>query len=167
MPLVIGVTATPQRFQNLVIGIKTPVHPTFVVQVEDGNEREATQTDLGAYIDILEEVLGRKFQAGELVQTFDGRETIKVRSNGQVKFSATIFTENTGGRHAKRDYVMVKTEAIALANDNDVMERLERFADKLFNELYDENRSAFRRLREERKEVYENTYVPRLTCCPG
>jgi type III restriction enzyme len=50
---------------------------------------------------------------------------------------------------------VVKTEAIVLANDNDVMERLERFADKLFNELYDENRSAFRKLREERKDVYE------------
>jgi type III restriction enzyme len=67
---------------------------------------------------------------------------------------------------------MVKTEAIVLANDNDVMERLERFADKLFNELYDENRSAFRRLREERKDVYEKlalsspTPVPLDWCLP-
>lgn len=467
MPLVIGMTATPQRFQNLVIGmnrttqyvtvppedviesgllkdriiihfpeiainadmtmfkeaainwkkkcehwaaycdhedIKTPVHPIFVVQVEDGNERDATQTDLGACIDILEEVLGRKFQAGELVQTFDGRETIKVRDYEIHKIEASriqedqkvmivffkmnlstgwdcpraetmmsfrhahdythiaqllgrmirtplarrvesdaelnnvalylpffdeetvrsveealrdseaiipsetgshkelvtlkrnpafadIFTDmelityrvnsarkqpslrrlmalaraltqdmiapsarqstlkkvldefdkevdtlkksgkfdeiakaitalalktltidyyesdNEGaaegaetvelsefdlnslferagkilggdlhreywGRHAKRDYVMVKTEAIVLANDNDVMERLERFADKLFNELYDENRSAFRRLREERKDVYEKlalsspTPVPLDWCLP-
>lgn len=70
------------------------------------------------------------------------------------------------GRHAKRDYEEVKTEAIVLANDNDVMERLERFADKLFNELYDENRSAFRRLREDRKGVYEKLALSSTTPVP-
>ena len=64
------------------------------MQVEDGNEREATQTDLGACIDILEEVLGRKFQAGELVQTFDGRETIKVRDYEIHKIEASRIQED-------------------------------------------------------------------------
>jgi hypothetical protein len=35
-----------------------------------------------------------------------------------------------------------------MANDIAAMERLETFADKLFNELYDEHLSAFRRLKE-------------------
>jgi type III restriction enzyme len=58
-------------------------------------------------------------------------------------------------RHAKRDYDVVKTEIIVMANDNASMERLEAFSDKLFNELYDMHKAAFRKLREERKEVYK------------
>ena len=141
MPLVIGVTATPQRFQKLIEDtpsttqkvvvkpedviesgllkdriiihfpeiainadltmfreavinwkkkcelwaayceqeeIKPMVRPILVVQVEDGNERAVTQTDLDSCITIVEELLGRKLQAGEAVQTFDGSDTIKV-----------------------------------------------------------------------------------------
>lgn len=140
MPLIIGVTATPQRFQKLVadttstiqkvvvppedvresgllkdrviihfpdiaIGadmtmfkeavanwkkkcerwqsycdheeIKKPVRPVLVIQVEDGNEREITQTDLDSCISILEDAIGRRLQAGEVVHTFDKHETIK------------------------------------------------------------------------------------------
>lgn len=142
MPLVIGVTATPQRFQKLVadtnstiqkvavppedvresgllkdriiihfpeIAInadmtmfkeaaanwkkkcerwaaycdheetKNPVRPILVVQVEDGNDRLITQTDLDSCIAVLEDSLGRKLRAGEVVHTFDKHETIKVR----------------------------------------------------------------------------------------
>ncbi|MEV2910885.1 DEAD/DEAH box helicase family protein [Paenibacillus larvae] len=121
MPLVIGVTATPKRFDNLIAGTTSTVqkvivppeqvresgllkdriiihypdiqlsadmtmfkgavdnwrkkcdhwesyceregekmvNPILVIQVEDGNDRIATQTDLGACIDLLEETLGR------------------------------------------------------------------------------------------------------------
>ena len=141
MPLVIGITATPHRFDNLIAGtvstvqkvIVPPEHvresgllkdriiihypdiqlgadmtmfkgavenwrkkcahwesycdhenekmvnPILVVQVEDGSEREATHTDLGACIDLLEETLGRKLQPGEAVHTFNDRGTLKVR----------------------------------------------------------------------------------------
>ncbi|ABZ85433.1 type iii restriction enzyme, res subunit, putative [Heliomicrobium modesticaldum Ice1] len=141
MPLVIGVTATPQRFDNLIAGTTSTVqkvivppeevresgllkdriiihypdiqlsadmtmfkgavdnwlkmcthwkayceredekmiNPILVVQVEDGNEREVTHTDLGACIDLLEEALGRKLLPGEVVHTFNDRGTIKVR----------------------------------------------------------------------------------------
>ncbi|MEK4359934.1 DEAD/DEAH box helicase family protein [Paenibacillus sp. FSL M7-1455] len=141
MPLVIGVTATPQRFDNLIAGTTSTVqkvivppeqvresgllkdriiihypdiqlsadmtmfkgavdnwlkkcshwksyceredekmvNPILVVQVEDGNEREVTHTDLGACIDLLEESLGRKLLPGEVVHTFNDRGTIKVR----------------------------------------------------------------------------------------
>jgi type III restriction enzyme len=141
MPLVIGVTATPQRFDNLIAGttstvqkvIVPPEHvrdsgllkdriiihfpdsqlsaemtmfkgavenwlkkcshweaycerenekmvnPILVVQVEDGNERGVTHTDIGACIDLLEESLGRKLLPGEVVHTFNDRGTIKVR----------------------------------------------------------------------------------------
>lgn len=141
MPLVIGVTATPQRFQRLVEGtistvqkiavppedvrdsgllkdriiihfpeiaigadmtmfteavanwkkkcdlwsaycdredIDTTVKPILVVQVEDGNERTITQTDLDSCVRVLEESLGRKLRAGEVVNTFDRHETVSI-----------------------------------------------------------------------------------------
>jgi len=142
MPLVIGVTATPQRFQRLIEGTtsmtqkvtvppedvresgllkdriiihfpdiaigaeltmftetvsnwkrkcerwkvycecedskKSPIRPILVVQVEDGNGRIVTQTDLGSCVRVLEESLGRKLVSGEAVHTFDKHETIKV-----------------------------------------------------------------------------------------
>ena len=67
------------------------------------------------------------------------------------------------GRHALRDYEEVKTEIIVLANDNAAMERLETFADKLFNELYDEHQSAFRRLKEERRDTYKKLAMSSTT----
>lgn len=57
--------------------IKKPVCPVLVIQVEDGNEREITQTDLDSCIAILEDAIGRRLQAGEVVHTFDKHETIK------------------------------------------------------------------------------------------
>jgi type III restriction enzyme len=157
MPLVIGVTATPQRFQKLVadttstiqkvvvppeevrksgllkdriiihfpdiaIGadmtmfkeavanwkkkcerwdaycdreeIKKPVRPIFVVQVEDGNEREITQTDLDSCIAVLEESLGRKLQSGEVVHTFDRHEIIKRHGLDIRKVDASRIEED-------------------------------------------------------------------------
>ncbi|EKF49026.1 type iii restriction enzyme, res subunit [Thermosipho africanus H17ap60334] len=141
MPLVIGVTATPQRFDNLIAGTTSTVqkvivppeqvresgllkdriiihypdiqlgadmtmfkgavenwlnkcahwkaycerenekmvNPILVVQVEDGNEREITRTDLGICIDLLEEAMVRKLLPGEVVHTFNDYGTIKVR----------------------------------------------------------------------------------------
>ncbi|WP_406885185.1 DEAD/DEAH box helicase [Bacillus cereus] len=141
MPLIIGVTATPQRFDNLIAGTTSTVqkvivppeqvresgllkdriiihypdiqfnadmtmfkgaidnwrkkcthwktyceredekmiNPILVIQVDDGNDRIATQTDLGACIDLLEESLGRKLQPGEAVHTFNDHGTLKVR----------------------------------------------------------------------------------------
>lgn len=157
MPLVIGVTATPQRFQKLLADtsstvqkvvvppedviesgllkdriiihfpemainarqtmfkeaainwkkkcehwaaycdhedIKTAVRPIFVVQVEDGNEREITQTELDSCIDTLEEILGRKLKSGEVVQTFDGREVVTVRDLDIRKIDASRIEED-------------------------------------------------------------------------
>jgi type III restriction enzyme len=67
------------------------------------------------------------------------------------------------GRHASRDHEEVKTEIIVMANDIAAMERLETFADKLFNELYDEHQSAFRRLKEERKDAYKKLAMSSTT----
>ena len=50
----------------------------LVVQVEDGNERIVTQTDLGSCITVLEDLLGRNLLAGEVVHTFDKHEKVKV-----------------------------------------------------------------------------------------
>ncbi len=46
--------------------IKKPVRPVLVIQVEDGNEREITQTDLDSCISILEDAIRRELQAGEV-----------------------------------------------------------------------------------------------------
>lgn len=67
------------------------------------------------------------------------------------------------GRHASRDHEEVKTEIIVMANDIAAMERLETFADKMFNELYDEHQSAFRRLKEERKDAYKKLAMSSTT----
>ncbi|MCC5910212.1 MAG: DEAD/DEAH box helicase family protein [Clostridiaceae bacterium] len=141
MPLVIGVTATPQRFDTLIAGTTSTVqkvivppeqvresgllkdriiihypdiqlsadmtmfkgavdnwrkkgahwktycdredekmvNPILVIQVEDGNDREATHTDLGTCLELLEETLGRKLQPGEVVHTFNDHGTLNVR----------------------------------------------------------------------------------------
>ena len=136
MPLVIGVTATPQKFDALVSGTSSTVQkvvvspadvrssgllkdriilhipdiaftaemtifensvkdwldkcshwsaycakegdgktdsvkPVLVVQVEDGGPNEATHTDLAACLGIIEEVMGRKLENGEVVHTFN------------------------------------------------------------------------------------------------
>lgn len=158
MPLVIGVTATPQRFQNLVDVATTstiqkvavppedvresgllkdriiihypdlainadmtmfsesvadwkrkrdrwlaycereemqkPVKPILVVQVEDGNEREATQTDLTACIEIFENALGRNLLAGEAVHTFNDRETLKIHGFEVQRIDASRIEED-------------------------------------------------------------------------
>jgi len=142
MPLVIGMTATPQRFDALVAGttstvqkvivppedvrdsgllkdriilhypedtgidtkmtmlrqavvnwkrkcerwsayceqeeIKTIVRPVLVVQVEDAAEGKITQTDLSECLRVIEDVLGRKPRVGEVVQTFDGKDTVTI-----------------------------------------------------------------------------------------
>jgi type III restriction enzyme len=57
-------------------------------------------------------------------------------------------------RHATREAKDVKTEMIVLASDSEAMDRLEVFAGRLFNELYDTHQSAFRHLREDRKDTY-------------
>jgi type III restriction enzyme len=161
MPLIIGVTATPQRFQQLIAGtistehkvvvrpedvresgllkdriiihfpeieinadmtmfkeavinwkrkcdcwaaycereeIKNAVKPAFIVQVENGNEREITISDLGTCIDIIEESLGRKLRAGEAVHTFDGRETVKVRNYEIFSIDASRIEESNSAK---------------------------------------------------------------------
>ena len=156
MPLVIGVTATPQRFDTLLAGTastvqkvivppeqvresgllkdriiihfpdialsadmtmfkgavdnwrnkcnhwqaycdheeETLVKPILVVQVEDGGEREATHTDLGICIDLLEESLGRKLLPGEAVHTFNDRGTLTVRDVEIQKIEASRIEED-------------------------------------------------------------------------
>ena len=155
MPLIIGVSATPQRFDNLIAGtsstvqkvivppehvresgllkdriiIRYPdvqlsadmtmfkgavdnwlkkcahwkpyceqqnekiVNPILVVQVEDGNDREVTHTDVGACIEILEESLGRSLLPGEVVHTFHDRTSIKIRDVDIQQIEASRIEE--------------------------------------------------------------------------
>ncbi|MDR0673109.1 MAG: DEAD/DEAH box helicase family protein [Zoogloeaceae bacterium] len=57
-------------------------------------------------------------------------------------------------RHGVRDAADVKTEIIVMTNDNAAMARIEAFSGKRFNEIYDKHRATFRKLKEERQEVY-------------
>jgi len=56
--------------------------------------------------------------------------------------------------HVRRDWDDIKREVIVLANDNNAMERVEKFADAEFYELYDKHQTDFRTLKEERKNTY-------------
>lgn len=58
-------------------------------------------------------------------------------------------------RHSARDAVDVRIEIIVLANDTVAMENLSAFADKRFIDLFENNKRAISRLREERRSVYE------------
>jgi len=69
-------------------------------------------------------------------------------------------------RHATRDAGEVKTEIIVLTNDNEAMERIESFADELFNDIYNAQQTAFRRLREERREAYKKLAMTSTTPIP-
>ena len=157
MPLVIGVTATPQRFQKLIADtpsatqkvivppedviesgllkdriiihypdlainadmtmfkeavanwqvkcrnwseycekeeMKTPVRPIIVVQVEDGNDRTVTQTELESCMNVIEDVIGRKLRPGEVVHTFDRHEKITVRDYDIVHIDPSRIEED-------------------------------------------------------------------------
>ncbi|WKB36363.1 hypothetical protein QS257_04315 [Terrilactibacillus sp. S3-3] len=72
---------------------KKMINPILVVQVEDGNEREVTHTDLGACIDLLEGALERKLLPGEVVHTFNDRGTIKVRDVDIQQIEASRIEE--------------------------------------------------------------------------
>lgn len=145
MPLVIGVTATPQKFDTLVAGTSSTIQkvivppekviesgllkdriiihypetqlgaditmfkeavdnwlkktehwksyfnrenrkdskenkvkPILVIQVEDGNERIISQTDLNVCVEKLQEILGRKLYPGEVVHTFNDKGTLTI-----------------------------------------------------------------------------------------
>ncbi|MDR3364556.1 MAG: DEAD/DEAH box helicase family protein [Clostridiales Family XIII bacterium] len=157
MPLVIGVTATPQRFQKLVenssstiqkvivppedviesgllkdriiihfpemaLGadmtmfkeaavnwkkkcghwaayceheeIAKPVRPILVVQVQDGTDRGATQTDLASCFAALEELLGRKLKSGEAVHTFNDQEAVNIGEYELRRIDASRIEED-------------------------------------------------------------------------
>ncbi len=151
MPLVLGLSATPQRFEDLLAGTDHTVHkvhvkaddvresgllkdrivinypaageqaemtllgeaatrwqtmrkrwkaycqaedepevrPILVVQVEDGNDKVLTKTNLGATLSTLESVLGRRLEEGEVAHTFndtgdhevDGRRVRRVEAS--------------------------------------------------------------------------------------
>ncbi len=155
-PLVIGVTATPQRFQMLLNDTSSTVHkvtvksedvrgsgllkdriiihypenivnadmsmlksaldnweqkrvswesyclkekedvvkPILVIQVEDGNDKVVTKTDLSACINTIEAYLGRKLDSKEIVHTFNDKDTISINSLEVNKIDASRINEN-------------------------------------------------------------------------
>lgn len=142
MPIVIGISATPRRFNDLLAGTQHTVHkvmvpaedvrrsgllkdrvlihypdgsenatltlletaaqkwqmllgqwaqycqneneekvwPILVVQVEDGNDKTLSKTDISAALSIIENGIGRKLRAGEVAHTF--HEYGDLESNG-------------------------------------------------------------------------------------
>ncbi len=157
MPLIIGITATPQRFDKLIANTTSTVqkvivppervresgllkdriiihypdvqlsanmtmlkgavknwrkkcnqwksyckeheediviNPILVIQVEDGNNREITQTDLGICIDIIEEEIGHNLRDGEVVHTFNDQGTLNVRDVEIQQIEASRINED-------------------------------------------------------------------------
>lgn len=141
MPLVIGVTATPQRFHKLIENTESPelkvvikpeevresgllkdrivihypeiainadmtmfqgavaswqrkaeqwakycadekenriVKPVLVIQVEDGNEKIVSQTEIESYLSMLETQLGRPLAEGEVVHCMNSKKLLSV-----------------------------------------------------------------------------------------
>lgn len=70
------------------------VKPILVVQVEDGNDRVATHTDIGICLELLEESLGRKLLPGEVVHTFNDHGTITVREVEIRRIEASRIEED-------------------------------------------------------------------------
>lgn len=107
------------------------VNPILVIQVEDGNDRIATQTMTVSEFDI-----SRHFeQAGRLL--------------GEGLHKEYWI------RHSTCDHIDVKKEIIVLTNDTDAMERINDYAEKEFITLYENNKRSIARLNEARKNVYE------------
>jgi len=71
-----------------------PVKPILVVQVEDGNDRVATYTDIGICVEILEESLGRKLLPGEMVHTFNDHGTLSIRDAEIRRIEASRIEED-------------------------------------------------------------------------
>ena len=71
-----------------------PVNPLLVIQVEDGTDREATRTDIGTCLDVLEEAIGRKLCPGEAVHTFNDQGTLRVRDTDIQSIEPSRIEEN-------------------------------------------------------------------------
>ena len=78
------------------------VRPILVVQVEDGNDKLLTKTNLGATLSALESALGRRLQEGEVAHTFnevgdheiDGRRVRRIeasRIEDDPKINVVLF----------------------------------------------------------------------------
>ena len=70
------------------------VKPILVVQVEDGNDREITKTDLGACMDIIQETLGRALTDDEVVHTFHDQGVLTIRGINISPIEASRIEEN-------------------------------------------------------------------------
>ena len=54
---------------------KEQVSPAFIIQVENGNNKTPTTTDLDGCLTIIEEVIGRKLENGEVAHCFGDHDT--------------------------------------------------------------------------------------------
>lgn len=59
-------------------------------------------------------------------------------------------------RHSDRDHIEVKVEVIVLVNDVEAMKKINEFADKEFNSLYEANKRSIAHLQEARRNVFHN-----------
>lgn len=57
------------------------VNPIFIIQVQNGNARTISETDLDDCLQKIEERIGMKFQSGEVVHTF-GQTSSNIQING-------------------------------------------------------------------------------------
>jgi len=60
---------------------KEQVCPAFIIQVENGNDKNPTTTDIDGCLKIIEEVLGRRLEFGEVAHCF-GDHSAEIPANG-------------------------------------------------------------------------------------
>jgi len=70
------------------------VYPILVVQVENGNEKVLTRTDLAGTLDSIEGVIGRKLLDGQIAHTFNDSGSIDVGGRLVRKVEASRIEEN-------------------------------------------------------------------------
>lgn len=58
-------------------------------------------------------------------------------------------------KHSDRDRTDIHVEVIVLANNTDIMERLNAYAERIFSDLYENNKRAIAALPEARKQFYQ------------
>ena len=62
------------------------VCPAFIIQVENGNDKIPTTTDLDGCLKIIEDVIGRKLEEGEVAHCFGDHKTEQPAKGGKIPY---------------------------------------------------------------------------------
>jgi len=130
------------------------------------SEEIQRQKDAGDYEQRLEQlrqlsIETAKYEYGEKALSFGGdhdtAEIADVDTERLFKKAGSRFGEGLHdaywAKNTTRDYIEVWTEIILLANDHEAMERLEKYAEAQFNELFNQHQREIYRLKKEEQRI--------------